>query len=376
MLRTLKNVAKWLLNNFPGGNYIVFESRPILSDNTWAVFQEMQRRGLQKKYRMYWQVADKSAELPRFPNTAYLDRNNFWNRIQFEWITLRAKCMICCNDFLCVRLSTRRSFYLTHGTALKKLNNDYLPEGISYTLIASEHVKESMAKELRADPDTLVALGYPRNDALTQSPRNMHELFPGDFQKVVVWYPTFRQHKNGLKTASANALPVLHDSQSAITLNEAARECGILLVVKPHFMQDLSYIKQYDLSNIVFIDDQFFVEHNISSYEFVGSCDGLITDYSSIFFDYLLCDRPVAVIWEDIEDYRKKPGFAMDPKESMRGSHKIYTLNDFLAFLQVVSAGEDPLRDERQKQCALMNYASDGKNSQRVTDFIIAEANL
>ena len=376
MMQKVKNAAKQLLDKLPGGNYIVFESIPVCSDNSRAVFDEMQRRGLQKKYKMYWWVPDKKADLPKFPNTSYLDLKTRWNRLQFRWVTNRAKCQICCNSFLTASLPTHKAFYLTHGTALKKLNDYYLPEGISHTVIASEHVREPMARELRADPETLVPLGYPRNDALQCAARDMHTLFPGDFKKVVVWYPTYRQHKGGMKTASSNALPVLHDGQSAIALNETAKKLGVLLVVKPHFAQDLSYIRQYELSNILFIDDRFFTEHRISSYEFVGSCDALITDYSSIFFDYLLCDKPVAVIWEDIEDYRKNPGFAMDPETYMRGSHKIYSLTDFQQFLGSLAAGEDPYAQERRELNALLNHSNDAQNARRVTDFIVETAKL
>lgn len=376
MLRIIRKTAKWILDNFPGGNHIVFESKPDFSDNTKAVFDEMLRRGMQKKYRMYWWVADKKAELPHFPNTRYLDQKTFWNRLQFEWVTLRARCLICCNDYLCVRLPSRRSFYLTHGTALKKLNDYYVPEGVSYTMLASDHVKAPMAREFHVVPEKLMALGYPRNDALHKSARDLHSLFPGEFQKVAVWYPTYRQHKNGIKTDAQNALPVLHDARAAIALNEAAKKYGVLLVAKPHFAQDISYITQYDLSNIRFIDDRFFAEHHISSYEFVGSCDALITDYSSIYFDYLLCDKPVAVVWEDIEDYRKNPGFALDPDFYMKGAHKIYDLPDFTEFLRCLMEGDDRYRQERQEINALVNYAADGKNAERVVDFIVAQTGL
>lgn len=376
MLQAVKKAAKWILDVLPGGNYIVFESKPDFSDNTKAVFDEMLRRDLHKKYRMYWWVEDKKADHPRFPNTGYLDQKTLWNRLEFQWITLRAKCLISCNAYLTTRLPSRKAFYLTHGTALKKLLSMSPMEGVQHILIASDHVKEPMARELRAEPDTLTALGYPRNDVFHQPPRDLHALFPGNHKKILVWYPTYRQGKGGRMTGSANALPVLHDGKNAVALNETARQCGVLIVVKPHFAQDISYITQYDLSNILFINDRFFRDHDISSYEFVGSCDGLITDYSSIFFDYLLCDKPVAVIWEDIEDYRQNPGFAMDPEEAMAGSHKIYDLEDFRQFLKSVAAGDDPFRQERKALNARMNYASDGKNTQRVTDFIIEKAKL
>jgi len=375
-MRSIKKILKRLIDKLPGGNYIVFESKPALSDNSKAVYDEMLRRGLHKKYRMYWWVEDKKADLPKLPNTGYLDLKTRWNSLWFRWITNRAKCQICCNSFLLASNPSQTAFYLTHGTALKKLNDYYLPEGITYTLIASDHVKDVMARELRADPDTVVALGYPRNDILHKASRDLHSVFPGDFRKVVVWYPTYRQHKNGLKTDSKDGLPVLHDTASGLRLNAIAKELGILIVVKPHFAQDLSYIKQYDLSNILFIDDRFFAENGLTSYEFVGSCDALITDYSSIFFDYLLCGKPVAVIWEDMEEYRQNPGFAMDPEVYMAGSHKIYTLADYEDFLRSLAAGEDPYGEERSRLCGLLNYAADGENARRVVDFIMEKANL
>lgn len=376
MVDKLKRAIKWIISILPGRKYIVFESKPDFSDNTRAVFNEMIIRGLDKKYKMYWWVSGRDKVMPEHPRTGYLHADSFWGLQRYRWVTLRAKALICCNLFLQEAHGNQKSFYLTHGTALKGLKNYCVPEGISYMLVASEHVRPTMARDFHMEQDSVFALGYPRNDVLTKPGRNLKKIIPGEYMKVIVWYPTFRQHKGGTKTGASNALPVLHDATTAVRLNEVAKENGVLLVVKPHFAQDLSYIKEYDLSNILFIDDSFFVKNKISSYEFVGSCDALITDYSSIFFDYLLCDKPVAVVWEDIEEYRQNPGFSMDPDVYMRGSHKIYTLEDFEKFLGSVSEGEDPYRDERKQLNSLMNYATDGKNSQRVVDFIIEKAKL
>lgn len=365
-----------LIGGLPGKKTIVFESMPDFSDNTRAVFEEMMSRGIDKKYKLYWLLNDKTSVLREYPDVKYLCTDSVWGALRYHWVTIRAKALICCNTFLTEKHSGQKAFYLTHGTALKGLKDYRVPEGTSYMLVASEHVRPTMARDFHMPPEAVYALGYPRNDVLTRPGRNLKALFPGEFRKVVVWYPTFRQHKNGAKTGAANALPVLHDGDAAVKLNAVARECGVLLVAKPHFVQDISYIQKFALSNIRFIDDGFFRQHNITSYEFVGSCDALITDYSSIYFDYLLCGKPAAVIWEDIEEYRVDPGFAMDPEKYMKGSHKIYTLGDFEEFLRCVAAGEDPYREEREELNALLNYASDGKNSQRVTDFIIQKANL
>ena len=66
------------------------------------------------------------------------------------------------------------------------------------------------------------------------------------------------------------------------------------------------------MSSIRFIDNRFYSEHGLAAYEFVGACDGLITDYSSVLFDYLLLDKPIGLTWQDVEAYKKVPGVVLD----------------------------------------------------------------
>ena len=159
-------------------------------------------------------------------------------------------------------------------------------------------------------------------------------------------------------------------------LNDLAKQMDVLLVLKPHFAQDLSKIKTLDLSNIRFIGDDFFQQHNTTSYAFVAGCDAMITDYSSIYYDYLLCDKPIGLVWEDIDEYRQNPGFAVDLDEMGKGGVKIYNLEQFKEFVKDVATDRDSCADERRRLRDLVNYSTDGKNTQRVTDFIITKASL
>lgn len=372
----IKRLLKKIIKKIPIGNYVMFESVPDLSDNTKSVFDEMLRRGINNKYRCVWWVSDKKRELPRYKNTKYVDTNNAWNRIQYHYYRLRAKCLICCNLFLVSSNSNQKSFYLTHGTAIKKLGEYILPSNISFVIIASDGTKKHMVNELKGDVNRFFALGFPRNDILQKTNVDLHKMFGIRYDKIIAWYPTFRQHKSGLQTESKCALPLLHDIHKAIALNEIAKDNKILIAVKPHFAQDVSYITKYNLSNIIFIDDDFFCNHNISSYEFIGSCDALITDYSSIYFDYLLCDKPVAVAWEDIDEYKKNPGFAIDVDYYMKAAEKLYILDDFVQFVIDVAKGNDKWKKERAEISSWANYSSDGNNTDRVVSFIVEEADL
>lgn len=57
-----------------------------------------------------------------------------------------------------------------------------------------------------------------------------------------------------------------------------------------------------------------------------GSCDTLIADYSPIYYDYTLCDKPIALIREDYKEYKNSVGFADGCEEFLNGGEKIYTL--------------------------------------------------
>ena len=377
MLRTMKKkpLVQFLLNLFPLRKTILMESIPDLSDNTKAVFDEMIKRELNKKYKFRWIVGSINNSLPKIPNVYYVQEDS---KLKYLY-RITSKYLICCNGMLNSVRKNQFSMYLGHGTSVKRVHDYYnLSDDTDFCLATGEGAVDICAYELNyPNKEKIIPLGYPRNDILTKANLDLKALFPDrDFEKVLVWYPTFRQHRGGRMTGSAKALPIIHNREQAEQLNAFAAENKILLVLKPHFAQDVSYIKDYNMTHIVFINDRFFVDNGISSYEFVGSCDGLITDYSSIYFDYLLCDKPIALLWEDLEEYKKDPGLALGVEEFLNGGEQIYTLDEFKEFLKRVAENKDLLKDIRSEINAKINYSTDGKNAERVVDFIMEKAKM
>lgn len=297
-------------------------------------------------------------------------------KLKNAYYMANAKCLISCNRFLLPWRKNQVAIYLAHGTPMKSVYGYYwVPKAIHYCLSAAPGVEEMTAYQFHADPEKMFSLGYPRNDLLCH-PCDVKKILNTQCEKVVVWYPTFRQHNKREKLSSGHAMPIIHDAQAARSLNEWAVEKNVLIVMKPHFAQDLAYIKDLGLSNIRFIDDGLFREHNITSYSFVAGCDGLLTDYSSIYFDYMLCDKPIGLIWEDVEEYRQNPGFAVDLAEYGQGGVIIYTLPELKRFIEDVAAGTDTCKENRNALCDRVNFSRDGKNSARVADFIVEKAKL
>ena len=376
---SLKRIFIKLISLLPL-RYIVFESAPDFSDNSRAVFEEMLRRELHKKYKIIWVCYGEEALTSQWRAVRFFhykkSRSDYWRL----WYYLqRSKCVICSNRFLLSQNPKTLNVFLDHGSPLKNTKGYYhIPDQYDVINCASEAMKQLKQKLYRRDEARLTAWGHARNDVLLEPPMDLHAYFQAEFEKIIVWYPTFRQHKTSEAaiTASSHAFPVIWDEEKALEINAFAKRLGILIVLKPHFAQDVSRIKALSLSNLVFIDDSFFKDNDIASYRFVGSCDALITDYSSIYYDYTLCDKPIGLTWEDYAQYAENPGFAVDMDYVMQGGVKIYTVEDFKAFLEDVAQGRDRLQKERREIRDFANAFSDGKSTQRAVDEMIKRAKL
>ena len=369
----LKQLVKHFLLILPLQKTILFESAPDFSDNTQAVYEEMVNRGLNRKYKFVWLVSDIKSNRTHKKNTKVIKLNSFLS----VFYRYTAKCIICCNRFITTERKNQFRFYLGHGNPLKNTKGYYeIPTDFQYILSSSDGMKRIRSEFYGISEDRLIVLGYPRNDAFSKDRIDLHSLFERRFSKIIVWYPTVRQFKGGRLTGSNHALPVVWNEDKALKLNKCAKENDVLIVLKPHFAQDISFLKKLVLSNIIFIDDSFFKKNSLTSYSFVNSCDALLTDFSSIYYDYTLCDKPIGLIWEDYEEYKKSPGFAIDMDYMMKGGFKIYNISDFEKFIIDVANDRDELKEQRREIRDFANYSLDGLNAKRVCDFIVEQAKL
>lgn len=108
-------------------------------------------------------------------------------------------------------------------------------------------------------------------------------------------------------------------------------------------------------------------------YQFIGSTDALITDYSSIYYDYLLTGKPIGLTVDDFDEYSKTTGFVFDNVfDYIIGEH-ILNCDDFISFVKNASQGKDELKEKREEMNRLFNEHQDAHSSERVCDFIIEQ---
>ena len=107
----------------------------------------------------------------------------------------------------------------------------------------------------------------------------------------------------------------------------------------------------------------------IELYDLLSVSDALITDFSSVFADYLLTDKPIGFELSDYENYSKGKGFIIDnPLERMPGKF-IYNINDFNDFINEVVAGVDYYKEQRKTERDIIHKYQDGNSTVRILKY-------
>ena len=345
--RTAKILIQKTMSIFPVQDIIMFESRPDCAGSVKAVFDELVRRNLNKRYKLIWRMHEKPTEKLKKPQNVYYIHKTFLLTV----IGGIAKLFISENGyFYKCRGKQQYLFHIFHGGSFKNVKRHYpSPENLDEVISLSPYLLSADAENYNCRAEILHPIGFPRNDTLLEKERDLHYLFQNCcYEKLIYWLPTYRQHKTDKSAVhSSISMPIIHQTEDAIRINKVAEDNHVLIVVKPHFAQDLSKIRNINLGNLIFINDTFLQVNHIGNYNVLNASDALISDYSSVYYDYLIKNKPIGLCWEDFDEYERTEGFIVDPNVVMAGGEKIYTIDELCAFITRVAKGEDKLADKR-----------------------------
>lgn len=196
-----------------------------------------------------------------------------------------------------------------------------------------------------------------------------------EYKKTLIWMPTFRRHKNK-KTNDIGSMdseydiPVLNTELDWIEFNDFLKSKKVLVLLKVHPAQDLDFIIKNGYSNLKVINNKEILDLNIELYSLLGATDGLITDYSSVYLDYLITDKPIGFTIDDLDYYKEGLGFLVeDPLKYMPGNH-ISTLNSFKNFVDDVVKGIDRHKLKRNEMNTKFNKYTDGSSADRILRYL------
>ncbi|MFK0212823.1 CDP-glycerol glycerophosphotransferase family protein [Streptomyces sp. NPDC090298] len=309
---------------------VVFESHlgKQYSDSPRAIYEEMRRQGV--AFQGVWSYA--GARPTGFPEDAVLVKR--WSA-QYLRALAQAEFWID-NQGFPLRLAKRpgTTYIQTwHGTALKRMGFDEphtksralgtqqtfqkALDRFDHFLIRGEHDRRTLARAFRLREEVLLPVGYPRNDELVATHRReaaggrrergplAAELGIDPEKTVLLYAPTFRAAPGGKVRAFRPPLDV----------EEFAERFGDThtLLIRTHYLNSVS-LPPSVRGRVVDVSRQ----HDVTP--LLALADGLITDYSSVMFDYGLLDRPMVFFTYDYEEYAtENRGTYFDLKERAPG---------------------------------------------------------
>ena len=293
--------------------------------NIFHLLRELTTNPRYKDYKIY--LSCRGGKVNRF---SYILKNNGMERVKLvemstdEYMRALAtsKYLINDNTFLPFFVKREEQVYLNtwHGTPLKTLGKsiknamhgignaqknfvtaDYLLYPNSYTM---EHMTEDYMLENITDAKCVLS-GYPRNSAffregLCEDVRKSMEIPEG--MKIYAYMPTWR---GAVGDISDNASKVLKEYLKEIdaALGDDER---LYLNLHPIATKDVDVKGYKHIRNIPVRFD---------TYDFLTSTDCLITDYSSVFYDYAVSGKKIVLFTYDEEEYFADRGVYMPLSE-------------------------------------------------------------
>lgn len=223
------------------------------------------------------------------------------------WLSMRARFgfVVTCTGDLNFFINPKEVINLWHGNPLKKIMHDdrfhfiapaqnrlkrilspyARDQRFDYTLASSELEATNLASAFNTNSSRILVTGLPRNQVFAKP------VDPNRTSYNVMYMPTHRGQ------GEFDVTQFFSDEIDQI--NTRLAESEITLWVKLHFY-DMQRLPTLHYTNIRFLDDQQ-IEQDI--YSVMDQVDLLATDYSSVYFDYLLADRPLVFLPFDLEDY-------------------------------------------------------------------------
>ena len=354
-------------------NMIIFESfRGQYYNDSPRYIYEYLYNNYNEDFRFIWVLNDKSKKIPGSPKKVkrfsfsyfyYMARSKYWvfNLRQPRILWKRKEQII---------LST------WHGTPLKKLGLDideiysatplvkkhYVEDASKwdYLISANKYSTEILRRAFKYDGEIL-EYGYPRNDILYKKNNKLLEKIKKDLRipldkKIILYAPTWRddeyydvgQYKFDLKLELEKLQKELSDEY-------------IVLVRTHYFIADNLDLSRYNK-----------FAYNVSYYDDIAELylisDILITDYSSVFFDFANLKRPILFYAYDFEKYSSVlRGFYIDMEKDIPGP-LLFTTEEIIDSINNIDKICKEYKVKYEEFYDRFCYLDDGYSSKRISE--------
>ena len=296
----------------------------------------------------------------------------------------------CFSDINKYTVSNQKVINLWHGIPLKKIMNDnkflecnqkdrnvvvknvkcFLDNIRDFqyytTIVDSDMMKAIFERAFKGYSKRVDIVGQTRCDSflyeIEKTPFVKKLIFLKEHNnKVGIFMPTCRREK-------------LYDefweyfSKELDILNNRMKSMNIVLLIKLHYYQ-LKRLENISVSysNLIFVRDE---DINQDIYSILPVTDFLITDYSSIFFDYLYTNKPIFFFSFDKEEYLTRDDEMYFEYDDIIPGKQAKSWTELYEILNEYINGIDKYQSKRKEIMDMVFMYQDGNNCGRIVEFI------
>ena len=373
-------LMKIISSAFPKKNKIVFISHPDFADNTRFLYEYIKNLGI--NYELIWisknpLVNVKLAE--RGIKVAATRAEIYKNLITAKVVVTTSM------QYLDTIQRNQIYVSLWHGMPLKKMafrdkleKHTYIIKAkgdhITFQISTSELMSSLLTACFHLYPEQVIITGQPRCDALFHPKKDVLGKLLGvnieKFEHIVFYMPTFRNWMNErVEGIEIKDNIFRFKNFDAKRFHEFLKKHGILFVAKLHWTEEPLYYaidKKFTGENFRIIRNDALSRNLVDIYELLGAADLLITDYSSVYFDFLLLDKPIVFVPVDIDIYRMKRGFLLEPYDFWTPGPKAYDQESLEEEMLKSLQDKSYYSKQRETINALVNNFRDDRSTERV----------
>lgn len=233
---------------------------------------------------------------------------------------------------------------LWHGDGPKR-RKGFSKVQATFVVSGTQFWGQKRAQTFAMRPQDVLVTGNPRIDQFARpvDDRGLRTLGLGPSSHFIIWLPTYRQTeytghrignpRNWSDSQSLSDTASVRDLLARVA--KSASDKGVELLVKPHPLDADDFTE----SGLKVITRQALRDAHITLYQLLGRARGLLTDYSSVWTDFLALDRPIGFFCPDLDQYVAGRGLNVADYPSLLPGPLLETIADFHDFFEL-SFGE------------------------------------
>ncbi|MBQ3710708.1 MAG: CDP-glycerol glycerophosphotransferase family protein [Bacteroidales bacterium] len=208
-------------------------------------------------------------------------------------------------------------------------------------------------------PDKICPLGQPKNDAFFYDATEdlitqINEKF--DHPLKIVYMPTFRDNlRNSGK--QFNAFDGFGFDKERFS--EMLEKENVVFLFKCHNHDGFVQVDNISNRFILLTPDKYN-----DPYTLLKDIDILMTDYSSVYFDFLLTKKPIILAPFDLEKYQAQRPFYFDYSKNIEGC----VVNNWNEFIEAIEGHK--YLNPSDEVCRKFNKFQDGQSCERILEYV------